>query len=376
MDEPGADLGASALPPVQPASSARPAVVTTRPCHEVTFIRLTFIEVTFIAEPPSASAVAHRNRSSRKDVLLPERLLPLWTALADPCRNRGGIDCLCPHRGGCRRATCPVAAASHPGPGRRSTSTGGRRRERTAEDVEDHLWNQLPGLHPDLHAATSVPADPGGVVAVTACRSRPVSALSLLSRAWTSPISSTASSRRVRPGRSRGRTEASSVLACSAVRCRAAPPGTSSASSRCSRLSVGVRVRDSSSRRSASNRPSQLHRPRRYPYGRLRRLHRSSHRRLLLGLRGHRRVRATCRQSRRWSCNRRGSGYTRDSLADGNGLQWRQCRRSNLRKRLLWRSHLREWRHRHRSVRWHWSRDWRIHRLAILGDADPVLTED
>ncbi len=89
---------------------------------------------------------------------------------------------------------------------------------------------------------------------MTASASRRLSALSLPSTAFSSATSSAASARRVLPATPRGRTEASRALACSTDRCRGAPAGTSSASSRCSRFSVRFRLRDSSSRRSANSR--------------------------------------------------------------------------------------------------------------------------
>ena len=77
------------------------------------------------------------------------------------------------------------------------------------------------------------------------------------STATRSASSSAAIRRRVLPAMSRGRTVARIALACRAVRSFLAWPGTSSASSRCSRLTVWTRSRVSSSRRSAQH-PQRL----------------------------------------------------------------------------------------------------------------------
>jgi hypothetical protein len=97
---------------------------------------------------------------------------------------------------------------------------------------------QDPGGTARADAVRSMRPDP---VAATVCRNRRASCFSLSSRACTSATSSTASSRRVRPGRSRGRTDASIVLACMAVRCREAHGASKRSRFACtSRTTTGV----------------------------------------------------------------------------------------------------------------------------------------
>ena len=88
--------------------------------------------------------------------------------------------------------------------------------------------------------------------ALTRTLSSAVAFFIFASTATRSASSSAAILRRVLPAMSRGRTEARIALACKAVRSFFAWPGTSSASSRWSRLTVWTRSRVSSSRRSDS----------------------------------------------------------------------------------------------------------------------------
>jgi hypothetical protein len=101
-DEPGADLGVSALPPVQPASRASATVASTGPCHEVTFI----------AEPPSAwRGGPPRPLYSQRPPASCEVAAPLDSPPSDAstrpsrgarhlCRSQGGS--WCPSARGCR----------------------------------------------------------------------------------------------------------------------------------------------------------------------------------------------------------------------------------------------------------------------------------
>jgi hypothetical protein len=120
---------------------------------------------------------------------------------------------------------------------------------REAGDVPD--VTEDPGGADWADAVELVQAVPVAVTASVSCRSLSVSLRS--SRAM-SASSSAASCRRVQGATSRGRTVARSALACAADRNRGAPPGISSGSSRCSRLTVRVRAPASSSRRSANSR--------------------------------------------------------------------------------------------------------------------------
>src|SRR5215213_3519974 len=90
--------------------------------------------------------------------------------------------------------------------------------------------------------------------ALTAAASSLVRVLSRASVATTSATSSTAIRRVVFPTRDLGFTLASSFFALVAVRSFPAPPGISSVSSRCNRLTVCTRRAESSSRRSTSSR--------------------------------------------------------------------------------------------------------------------------
>ena len=85
-------------------------------------------------------------------------------------------------------------------------------------------------------------------------RSSALTALSWASTVNRSASRSAAIRRRIAPPGSRGRTVASMALACNGLRCRPAPPGTSSARRRCSRFNVAARRLDNSSRRSMRTR--------------------------------------------------------------------------------------------------------------------------
>ena len=93
----------------------------------------------------------------------------------------------------------------------------------------------------------------GGAACLTAVVSSALIFFSLASTATRSASSSAAIRRRVLPSQVAGPHRRPAVaLACNADRSRLAPPGISSLSSRCSRLTVCTRSRDSSSRRSVS----------------------------------------------------------------------------------------------------------------------------